>query len=133
MVIYPTFRTNGVRSKEMTKLLDFSSVEHFVYDILCLLRKHSFFRRGVDRRNSWGGHELFACPKREGQHKLRHNKEGGHLNFIASQGQVTFFNKKYKGRAGRFYIHAHRVSSGPPTPPHLKDECSLNLQKYFKT
>ena len=30
----------------MIKLLDFSSVEHFVYDILCLLRKHSFFRRG---------------------------------------------------------------------------------------
>ena len=79
-----------------------------------------------------GGSLTFGCPKREGQPKLRHNKEGGHLNFITSQGQVTFFNKKHKGRAGRFYIHAHRDSSSPPPPP-LKDECSLNLQKYFKT
>ena len=33
-------------------------------------------------------------------------------NFTASRGRVTFFNKKYKGRAGRFYIHAHTDSSG---------------------
>ena len=47
----------------------------------------------------------------------------GHYKFYCFPGRVTFFNKKYKGRAGRFYIHAHRDSSGPP--PLLKNECSL--------
>ena len=44
-------------------------------------------------------------------------------------GRVTFFNKKYKGRARRFYIHAHRDSSGSPPPPILKNECSLIIMK----
>ena len=48
----------------------------------------------------------------------------GHYKFYCFPGRVTFFNKKYKGRAGRFYIHAHRDSSGPP--PLLKNECSLS-------
>ena len=48
----------------------------------------------------------------------------GHYKFYCFPGRVTFFNKKYKGRAGRFYIHAHRDSSGPS--PLLKNECSLN-------
>ena len=47
----------------------------------------------------------------------------GHYKFYCFPGRVTFFNKKYKGRAGRFYIHAHRDSSGPL--PLLKNECSL--------
>jgi len=80
--------------------------------------------RGVGRRNSGEGHYLFACPKREGQHKFYTTKWWVTINFTASRGRVTFFNTKYKGRAGRFYIHAHRDSSGPP--PLLKNECSLN-------
>ena len=48
------------------------------------------------------------------------------INFTASRGRVTFFNKKYKGRVGRFYIHAHRDSSSPA--PLLKNECSLRAE-----
>ena len=47
----------------------------------------------------------------------------GHYKFYCFPGRVTFFNKKYKGRAGRFYIHAHRDSSGPP--PLLKMNAPL--------
>jgi len=39
------------------------------------------------------------------------------INFTASQGGVTFFNTKYKGRAGRFYIHALGI---PPAHPPSK-------------
>ena len=46
------------------------------------------------------------------------------INFPTSWGGSNFFNKKYKGGAGRFYIHAHRDSFG--APPLLKNECSLN-------
>ena len=53
----------------------------------------------------------------------------GHYKFYCFPGRVTFFNKKYKGRAGRFYIHAHRDSSGPP--PLLKNECSLSVFQSF--
>jgi len=63
-----------------------------------------------------GGLITFSCPKREGQHKFDTTKRGGHLNFTAFQGRVTFFSKKYKGRAARFYVHAHRDSCGPPPP-----------------
>jgi len=86
-----------------------------------------FLEGRVGQRNSGEGHELFACPKREGQHKFDTTKRGVTRNFTASCGRVTFFNKKYKGRAGRFYILAHRDSSGPP--PLLQNECSLIVAK----
>ena len=50
----------------MTKLLDFSSVEHFVYDILCLLRKHSFFRGGGGPEEFMGGGSLTFCLLKKG-------------------------------------------------------------------
>ena len=40
------------------------------------------------------------------------------------------YGNKYKGRAGRFYIHGHKDSSGPP--PLLKEECSLNTLQHFQ-
>ena len=68
----------------------------------------------MDQRNS-----------EEGQHKFDTTKRGVTINFTASRGRVTFFNKKYRGRDGRFYIHAHRDSS-----PLLKNERSLNLVNF---
>ena len=62
----------------------------------------------------------------EGQHKFVTTKRGVTINFTASRGRVTFFYKKCKGRAARFYIHAHRDSSGPP--PLLKNESSLRVK-----
>jgi len=84
--------------------------------ILSVLKEHSFFRRGGGPEEFRGGSLFFACSKREGQYKFDTTKRWVTINFTASQGRVTFFNKKYKGRAGRFYIHAHRDSSGPPLP-----------------
>ena len=81
----------------------------------------------MGRRNSGGVINFFACPKREGEHKFDTTKRKVTLNFTASRGRVTFFNKKYKGRPGRFYIHAHRDSSGPPWL--LQNECSLDKFK----
>ena len=69
---------------------------------LLQVREHSFLEAG------WAGGiqrrviDFFACPKREGQHKFDTTKRWVTLNFTASQGRVTFFNTKYKGRAGRF-------------------------------
>ena len=79
------------------------------------IREHSFLRRQV----GWAGGI-------QGRVSINLTQQiGGHLNFTASRKRVTFFNKKYKGRAGRFYIHAHRDSCSPPPP--LKNECSLNI------
>ena len=83
----------------------------------------------MGRRNSGEGHLLFACPKREGQHKFDTTKRWVTINFTASRGRVIFFNTKYKGRARRFYIHAHGDSSGPPRPL-LTNECSLRMRYH---
>ena len=70
------------------------------------------------------GSLTFCLQKRKGQHKFDATKRWVTRNFTASGGRVTILNKKYKRRAMRFYIHAHRDSSGP-TPLLLKNECSL--------
>ena len=49
----------------------------------------------------------------------------GHYKFYCFPGEGHIFTQKCKGRAPRFYIHAHRDSSGPPPP--LKNECSLRV------
>jgi len=58
------------------------------------------------------------------------------INFTASRGRVTYFNKKYLGRAARFYIHAHGDSSGPPPfkkmNAPLKCSISFNLSCIHK-
>ena len=95
-----------------------------VLNFNCVLGSIHFLEGGVGPRNPGEGHLLFARPEGEGQHKFDTTKRWVTINFTASRGRVTFFNKKYKGRAGRFYIHAHRDSSSPPMPPLLKNECS---------
>ena len=83
-----------------------------------------FLDEGMGRRNS--GRVINFLPAQKGRVSINLTQQRvGHLNFTAFQGRVTFFNKKHKGRAGRFYIHAHRDSCGPP--PLLKNECSLNV------
>ena len=47
----------------------------------------------MGRRNSGEGHYFFACSKREGQYKFDTTKRWVTINFTASQGRVTFFNK----------------------------------------
>ena len=62
------------------------------------IREHFFLERGMGRRNSGEGHYLFACPKREGQHKFYTTKWWVTIKFTASRGRVTFF----KGGPGDF-------------------------------
>ena len=58
------------------------------------VREHSFLEGG------WAGGiqgrviNVFACPKREGQHKFDTTKRWVTINFTASRGRVTFFNTK---------------------------------------
>ena len=66
------------------------------------------------------GSLTFCLQKRKGQHKFDATKRWVTRNFTASGGRVTILNKKYKRRARRFYIHAHRDSSGPTPPPSKK-------------
>ena len=69
---------------------------------------------------------FLPAKKRRVSIKCDTTKRGVTINFTASQGRVTFLKKKYKGRAGRFYIHAH---SGLSSPRSLqKKKCSL---KWF--
>ena len=81
-----------------------------------VFREHSFFRRGGGPEESRVG-SLTFCPKREGQHEFGTTKRWVTINFTASRARVILFNKKYRGRAGRFYIQAHKDSSGPPPSP----------------
>ena len=82
-----------------------------------------FFKGEFSLEESRGGSLTFCLPKKGGQHKFDTTKRWVTINVTASCGRVTFFNTKYKGRAGRFYIHAHRDSSSPT--PLLKNGCSL--------
>ena len=62
------------------------------YLLSIVLGSIHFLEGGVGQRNSGEGHELFACPKREGRHKFDTTKRWVTINFTASRGRVTFFN-----------------------------------------
>ena len=76
----------------------------------------------MSRRNPGEGHEIFARPQREGQHKFDAKKRWVSINFTASLGRVTFFDKSIKGGLGNFTF---MLIGLPPARPFLKNECSL--------
>jgi len=71
---------------------------------------------GVGRRNPGEGQEIFACPKREGQHKFDTTKRWVSINFTASLGRVTFFNKNLKGGLGHFTFMLIGIPPAHPPP-----------------
>ena len=61
--------------------------------IFRLVSVHKRTKAGKDqKRNSGEGHLVFACPKREGQHKFDTTKRWVTINFTASQGEGHIFS-----------------------------------------
>ena len=56
----------------------------------------------MGRRNSGEGHLLFACPKREGQHKFDTTKRGVTKIFLLPGGESHFLTKNIKAGQGDF-------------------------------
>jgi len=76
-----------------------------------------FLEEGVDRRNPGEGHEIFACPQREGQHKFDTTKSCRTINFIAYRGRVTFFStKNMTGGLGDFTFMLIGIPPAHPPP-----------------
>ena len=83
----------------------------------------------MGRRNPGKGQEIFAYPKREGQHKFDTAKRWLSINFTASLGRVTFFNKNIKGGLGHFTVMLIGI---PPAHPASKKLMLPNLREKKK-
>ena len=83
----------------------------------------------MGRRNPGKGQEIFAYPKREGQHKFDTAKRWLSINFTASLGRVTFFNKNIKGGLGYFTVMLIGI---PPAHPASKKLMLPNLREKKK-